>query len=155
MNENEKFITLAVTPIQRKAIEDLFTKNNWQLKMNAREETPLFIKPNDGFIKCVHCFCQPCITDERNRQTWWGFEPLAKSEKNCNKRKVCYQGFYAMLSHAGVWECEEYKGKKEGKALSGSTDPSRRRRRIWEKSNPNRGTKEKKRRNFFCACRRK
>lgn len=74
----------------------------------------------DGFLipqdpeeaRCPHCLCQPCITNEVNRQFWWENQAQAAHLRNIRYRKIAYKKFWTMLYHRGVWLDPEYMRRK-------------------------------------------
>ena len=111
-----------ITDMQENAIKQLFKARGWTLCIQksktvekyALRDTPAFrISPVLSRDRCPHCFCQPCVTDETNRQQWWPQESRNPNDCNSIPRKDCYRRFWAMMSHRGVWEIEDYVRKKE------------------------------------------
>ena len=108
---------------QIKCIENLFREKKWIFESEKYDEnadkevyecanTHFKIEPIDGETKCIYCFCQPCVTNEQNRQQWWGTDPTAPGIENSGKRKKCYQRFWAMMAHRHVWNIPEYLEKR-------------------------------------------
>ena len=136
-NENGNDITsdIVITNIndeQIRCIETLFKDKNWNLDIKNFDNNPskesyqcrdtqYLIPPVVGEKRCEFCFCQPCITNERNRQQWWGSIQEPSGIENSGKRKRCYQRFWAMMSHRHVWNIPEYLEKRT-RSLSRNRD---------------------------------
>ena len=80
---------------------------------------PFYIPPQPGAEKCQFCFCQPCVTNEPDRQAWWG-NPTPPAFRNSRLRKDAYQRFHANMSHHRVWILPEYI-LKEGASIRKSS----------------------------------
>ena len=108
MSENSEkssdFVIKNIDNDQLKCIENLFREKNWKLDVKVFEEisdtqvyqcsdTQYKIDPIQGETRCLYCFCQPCVTNEINRQQWWGTEPTTSRIENSGRRKKCYQRF--------------------------------------------------------------
>lgn len=78
----------------------------------AQIEQPFIIEQTEGADKCEHCLCSPCITDEGNRQMWWGTQPVAPHRLNTSARKYAYRRFWTMLYHRQIWLDPEYMARK-------------------------------------------
>ena len=106
---------------QTHAIKTLFEQKKWSLDIGVVDENDgistkcadYFIPPTQDKTRCPFCFCQPCITDNDNRQLWWCDSAKDPEVQNSGKRKDCYRRFWAMMFHRGVWNTEEYKIKKD------------------------------------------
>lgn len=62
------------------------------------------IEPKPGFHPCEYCLCQPCVTDNSNKQAWWGSESQSEGSQFSNAlRRQCYYKFWTMLYHRGLW----------------------------------------------------
>ena len=117
----QKFNVSDLNSEQLNAIKDLFQSKNWSLKVETKTadktveqlEKPYYIPPDNEKDKCPFCFCRPCVTDESNRQLWWGNSNGVSHRANAASRKGCYRNFWAMMSHRGVWQIEEYTDKKK------------------------------------------
>lgn len=72
----------------------------------------LSIPPQEDEEECQHCFCRPCVTNERFRQSWWGQDPRLPSRFNSRIRKDTYKKFWTMLYHRYAWHDERYRTKK-------------------------------------------
>ena len=115
---------------QIEAIEKLFQENNWNLELSISNEginsyecetdvakSEYVILPIEKETRCPHCFCQPCITNDQNRQQWWGQGPHEPQIQNSGKRKNCYRRFWTMMAHRRVWDIEEYQQKRQNDLL--------------------------------------
>lgn len=121
-SEAKDLIIKGINDTQFDAVKNLFSENKWDLNVvmhdSSNEEKPVLqdtqfhIPPNTERNKCLHCFCQPCITDITNKQEWWGLVQSEPKVENCGKRKRCYRKFWAMMSHRRVWDKPEYKEKR-------------------------------------------
>ena len=79
---------------------------------NLRVEPRFRVPPGEG-EKCRHCFCTPCITNERNRQEWWKQQDGEGAAGNNSLRKSAYYKFWTMMYHRGIWSLPEYVIKKD------------------------------------------
>lgn len=129
--EDTSVISLRVNSEQREAIIQFFNFNNWDLEeatgegiqSNADEtdengdvlgnfERTFHIPQDNNVEECPHCFCRPCITNERNHQMWWKSECEPPSRRNSSLRKEKYKFFWTMLFHRGVFQDPRYKSRK-------------------------------------------
>ena len=159
MSEKRKLLQLYVLDSQEKAIRKLFKDSEWDfdevLHMDNQEKTvtseirpvidekvettsaeelrigyPVRIsQPEEGEEECPHCFCTPCVTDNRNRQMWWEARQHQARPRNSNARKIMYKKFWSMLQVRGLWNTDRYKTRK-GQALQ--RDP-RRTRHVYHR----------------------
>jgi hypothetical protein len=67
------------------------------------------IQPVPGQEECPHCFCQPCVTT--NRQHWLGRGQAARAGNNL-VRKQKYKRFWKMMADRGAWMDPRYLAKK-------------------------------------------
>lgn len=133
---------MSVTESQKNAIIQLFQDCNWELDQRSipqqaigneerqaeeeehRPDEPQFIiQMDENAERCPFCLCRPCITDETNRQLWWGLDALVPHHQNRRHRKDCYRRFWTMLYHRRIWQDPEYMMRKVA-ALG--HDPARR-----------------------------
>jgi hypothetical protein len=121
-------ITLKATPEQIEAIKALYVQNNWEYTATVGDkstksekddfdpdqyESTFVIKQDSDEEECPHCFCKPCITNDRNRQQWWIGQPRPCSRLNNKARKPCYKKFWTMLFHRRVWKDARYLQRKK------------------------------------------
>ena len=141
---NEYKLLLSANQIE--AVKQLFEKNDWDLKISDSSLDITAVnndictdkskrkdmkrlgeifnqETNEDEDKCVFCLCSPCVTDERNRQSWWPAEISEPSLQNSRQRKNCYQRFWGMLANFGVWQCEQYLEKKRTSLSNIRTNP--------------------------------
>lgn len=128
-NSTTHSVTLSLTNEQEQFVKELFASKNWpwpiQEEEQCNEETefdPENIDPgykidhNSDYDECPHCLCQPCITNDMNRQLWWPTSsalPYAQPHHfNTKERKKCYKKFWTMLFHRDVWRDPRYKQRK-------------------------------------------
>ena len=130
MSDSEEHITksktrvlsIDVTDKQRKAIQELFVKNEWEWPevSDSKDEEfdPDNVKP--GYIipqnkereECPHCLCRPCITDETNRQMYWPANNAVPNRFSNILRRKMYKNFWTMLYNRDVWRDERYRERK-------------------------------------------
>ena len=108
-------LSIDVTDEQREAIQELFEKNHWEWPEVSRdrdeEYDPDNVKP--GHIipqdkereECPHCLCQPCITDESNRQFYWPANNAVPNRFNNTKRRTMYKNFAAGRERLRLLDC--------------------------------------------------
>ena len=124
VEEKYNLVIKNINYVQEKHINELFKKHGWeflsekqsqeaQIAQKQAENIVFRIAPIEGRERCPYCFCQPCITDESNRQQWWLIESRDNCDRNSILRKDCYRRFWAMMAHRGVWDIDEYRRKKE------------------------------------------
>lgn len=122
-SETSSILSLEVTQEQKDAIYHFFAHNDWEFKEvqipsnnnQSRDDSgegDYFIEQNDNFDECLHCFCRPCITNERNRQLWWETDNQIEHERNSQLRKEKYKRFWTNLFHRGVWKDPRYLERK-------------------------------------------
>ena len=114
-------LTLKIDKDQELAIRNLFESNGWEFEKECEIDqdhsgdihtNEIIILPKDERIKCLYCFCQPCVTDETFRQLWWCDNPEPPGPSNSSIRKDMYKRFWVMLSHRGAWSTDEYIQKR-------------------------------------------
>ncbi|KAK3108818.1 hypothetical protein FSP39_016352 [Pinctada imbricata] len=121
----KKVLSLKVNRSQRDAIAALFAENNWDFEEVQLQNVESIDEGQDGeFVRsfrirqsdmaeeCPYCLCQPCITDESNRQMWWPTDNSLPSLRNHSLRKELYKKFWTMLFHRGVFLDPRYQDKK-------------------------------------------
>lgn len=126
-NNPRSVLSLEVTQEQRDAIYNLFVHNDWEfieissekasVEENDSKTKDFFIAQDENSEECPNCLCRPCMTNERNRQMWWG------NERNLYLRKHMYQFFWTNLFHRRVWKDPRYLLRKQDALRS---DPRRR-----------------------------
>lgn len=126
-NNSRSVLSLEVTQEQRNAIYTLFVHNDWEFKDKSGESVSVeekvsnvedfFIAQDENSEECPNCLCRPCMTNERNRQMWWG------NKQNAYLRKDMYQFFWTNLFHRRVWKDPRYLLRKKDALRS---DPRRR-----------------------------
>jgi hypothetical protein len=132
-----EYMTLEVTGEQKRAIEELFEKNKWELVITStathtenvdkdrdtssctaedfdpeNQKPGYVIEHDESESECPFCLCRPCITSEKNKQSWWPTMPSAPHRLNSQSRKTCYNKFWTMMFHRGVWQDRRYKQRK-------------------------------------------
>lgn len=135
--EQRELLVLNVDSAQREVIRQLFNHFDWDFDgavqqvetimtnhhhQNTNQDMPHVIDDADvpGFIdppdvnaaECPYCYCRPCVTDNVNRQMWWGDAAVAPSRWNSRKRKCLYKKFWTMLTHKQAWTDQRYLAKK-------------------------------------------
>lgn len=129
---DKQVLRLVVTEEQKELIYAMWQHNDWDLETvedtntsDQSDEQPIteFRIPQDATKpECQYCLCQPCITDETNRQMWWETEVYQPHKRNSSMRKTHYKKFWTMLLHKGVWNDPRYLVRKEAAAMQ---DPRR------------------------------
>ena len=129
--ESQSLISLQVTEEQKQAIRELFAREQWEYIEienneisenieNTVEQHTIDHDPNSD--ECEYCLCRPCITDERNRQSWWENESHAPHKRNSALRKDKYKRFWTNLFHRRVWSDPRYLLRKQNALLRDRQD---------------------------------
>lgn len=63
--------------------------------------------------ECSKCFCQPCVMDSSNRQSWWPTQQCQPNTKNFKERYKLYRVFFNMLFFRQVFSDPRYKERKQ------------------------------------------
>ena len=129
--ESTSILALEVTEEQKEALRAFYAHNDWEFneldiidqnnsndcESQAETVEQYQIAHDPEFAECTHCLCRPCITDERNRQSWWENASHAPNNRNSSLRKDKYKRFWTNLFHRRVWRDPRYLARKE-EALS-------------------------------------
>ena len=67
---------------------------------------------DDRSTECPHCFCNPCITNETNRQLWWPVVNSQPHERNRGIRNKVYKKFWSMMQNRYMWTEPRYTARK-------------------------------------------
>lgn len=122
--EEKATVIYKLTEEQKNAIKELFDENEWDYKeidwdeeaehqssFDPHDVTPGFVikdSTEESDVECPHCFCTPCITDEKRRQAWWPTQPCQPHEANTLDRKKCYKSFWTMMWHREAFKDARY-----------------------------------------------
>lgn len=123
----DAFLTQTDISFEKKFAEEESEETTSDSGIPAAEAAGVDIAPREGRDRCPHCFCQPCVIDEDNRQMWWPRGQADPHRLNTGFRKDLYKRFWVMLLHRGAWTMPEYVEKRE-QALQRD---ARRRVYVW------------------------
>jgi hypothetical protein len=116
--DNRHVFAILVTPEQEEIICGFMQFHDKNIDLAPvpvhQDDDDFTIDQDPAELECSHCFCRPCITDERNRQMWWETDSQEPDELNSGRRKavLVYRRYWTMMYHRQVWNDLKYLEKK-------------------------------------------